>query len=53
MSASNDNPDDRNYYAEAYNRVMFNQKGRSTSSYPSSFGEIYALAMKDMPKAVR
>jgi hypothetical protein len=53
MQESNGNPDRRSYYNEAYDRLMPNRSRKTRGIVPETLGEVYRLAMLDMPKAVR
>jgi hypothetical protein len=53
MQASSGTPEARNYYAEAYDRLMPKRCPKSRGIVPETLGEVYRLAMMDMPKAVR
>ncbi len=51
MASTNDS-EPRNYYAEAYDRLMPNRSKKTAGIVPQSGGDVYGLAMLDMPRAV-
>jgi hypothetical protein len=53
MQAPTNQPPERNYFAEAYDRLVPNRSRKSRGIVPDGPADVYQLAMMDMPKAVR